>query len=127
LTPGRLRATLSPAARPDGVPASRARPALEGKAMYARVTRIKATGDADDAIRVIQEQVVPWVRGAEGSRGGYWLLDRGANLAIAITLWESEEAMAASEESAAKVREESAQAVGGSEMTVERYEVIAHV
>lgn len=42
---------------------------------------------------------------------------------MAVTLWDSEESMLASEQVAAEVREQSTQRAGGTIVGVERYEV----
>ena len=92
--------------------------------MFARVTTIQGTPDqAEEAIRMIQEQVIPAARQLPGFKGGYWLADRNTGKGIGITLWESEDAMRASGERAAQLRNQSAQALGGTAI-VEEYEVI---
>ena len=51
------------------------------------------------------------------------LAGRTSGKTLGITFWESEEAMRASEEAADRLREESAEAGGGTIAGVERYEV----
>ena len=94
--------------------------------MHARVTRFKSEpARVDEGIRTIKEQVVPSAKKLAGFKGGYWLVDRRTGEGFSVTLFESEAALASSEESAKKIRAQ-AEAAGGSKITgVERYEVVA--
>ena len=92
--------------------------------MYARVTH--STGDpakGDEGIRFIKEKAVANVKTQPGFKGGYWLVDRKTGAGIAITLWESEQAMKATDASARQLVDQvpSDLRVTG----VERYEVVA--
>ena len=94
--------------------------------MFARVTTLQAPPDrVDEGARMIQEGVIPAVRQQRGFRGGYWLGDRQTGKAIAVVLWEDEEAVRASEEAMAQSRSQGAQAIGATIQSVEVYEVIA--
>lgn len=94
--------------------------------MHARVTRLQAPSDRDRAIRMV-EQVIPDAERLPGFVGGYWMLDQGTGTMLAVTLWATEEALAASDAAAEEVRDEAAQALKTTpdEISVERYEVIA--
>ena len=59
----------------------------------------------------------------DGFEGVYYLVDRQSGKALTIILWESEEAMRASEEEANRLRSESAESAGATVENVERYEV----
>ncbi len=92
--------------------------------MYARVNTFEGSTDrVDDGIRDIQERIVPWARDMQGCKGAIALVDRESGKTIGITLWESQEAMLASENEAAGLRAGSAEAMGGGAPGVERYEV----
>jgi hypothetical protein len=69
--------------------------------------------------------VVPAAKKLAGFKGGYWLLDRQSGKGFALTLFESESALTASEDSAMKLRTEAAQQAGAKTTGVERYEVVA--
>ena len=69
------------------------------------------------------ERAVDQLRDMEGARGAYLLVDRASGKAATLTLWESEEALRASDEEAARIRREAA---GEAERNVERYEVALH-
>jgi heme-degrading monooxygenase HmoA len=91
--------------------------------VFARVTRYERF-DQDEAIRFAREQFIPAAQRSGGFEGMYVLVDPdGSGNALALTLWESREAMQASEEMGASSREEVVRRAGGSVVGVERYEV----
>ncbi|MEX0834061.1 MAG: hypothetical protein WD276_09375 [Actinomycetota bacterium] len=91
--------------------------------MHARVSTYQ--GSAESIERSIEqgEELLPVIRSMDGSRGFFFLVDRGSGKSISITLWETESAMKASEEAANRLRRDSAEASGESITGVERYEV----
>ena len=91
--------------------------------MHARVTALSGTpGDVDGGITNFRDNVVPYTK--EAGRGAILLVDRQNGKALAITLWEDEEAMQASEERANSLRVDAAEQMGAStQPTVDRYEV----
>jgi hypothetical protein len=91
--------------------------------MHARVTALSGTpGEVDAGISNFRDNVVPYTK--EAGRGAILLVDRQSGKALAITLWENEEAMLASEERANTLRADAAQELGATQQpTVERYEV----
>jgi heme-degrading monooxygenase HmoA len=92
--------------------------------VYARVSTYQGPPDQIDAgVRYAQENILPKVGEIDGFEGVYFLVDRQSGKALSITLWESEEAMRASEEEANRLRSESAEAGGQDVMGVDRYEV----
>ena len=91
--------------------------------MHARVTRYE--GAAPEAIEETLEtkrRVLPTEFGqTEGMKGVVFLTDPKTGTVIVISLWAGEDAMAASEDEATRVREE---VTGSGETeTVERFEV----
>ncbi len=94
--------------------------------MFARVTSLAGAPDrADEGIRNFQEQVLPAGRQLAGFKGACLLMDRTSGDALAVTIWESEEAMRGSEEAASRLRAGAAQEVGATAApTVSRYEVV---
>ena len=94
--------------------------------MFARITTI---GEApperlDDMTHEIREHVLPALRQQAGFSGFLVLLERASGKVLGLTLWESEQAMNATEEAAYWLRVFSAQAAGGMIRDVERYVVI---
>lgn len=91
--------------------------------MHARVTTISGSpSEADAGIENFRANVVPFTR--EEGKGAILLVDRQSGEAIAITLWQDEESMRASEESANSLRAQAADEMGAAQTpTVGRYEV----
>ena len=95
--------------------------------MHARVTRLEASADLlDEMTRQFEAQSVPVIEGLDGYKGYILLADRTNGAAMAVTYWESEEALQASEDAVAPERERAVQTSGAtSGPTVERYEVVS--
>ena len=92
--------------------------------MHARVTSLSGSpADVDNGIANFRDNVVPFAR-EEGGKGAMLLVDRQSGNAMAITLWEDEKALRASDERANALRADAAGRMGASQPpTVERYEV----
>jgi len=92
--------------------------------MHARVTSLSGSpDDVDGGVANFRENVVPFTQ-EQGGKGAILLVDRQTGGAIAITLWENEQTLRASEERANALRAQAAEEMGASEQpTVERYEV----
>ena len=68
--------------------------------MHARVTMSQARSEAvAEAIRIVQESILPAARQQPGFRGLLHLADRGTGKGLTLSLWETEAAMWASEQS----------------------------
>jgi heme-degrading monooxygenase HmoA len=68
--------------------------------MFARILRSHLKTDKiDEAARTFREGVLPLCRKQRGFNGGYWLSDPNTGESVAITFWESREAMLANEQS----------------------------
>jgi hypothetical protein len=95
--------------------------------MHARVSTIHGSADqAEAGISNFRDNVVPFTREG-GGKGSLLLVDRENGKVIAITLWESEQALRASEEKANQLRAQAAEQAGASQApTVERYEVAVY-
>ena len=93
--------------------------------MWARVSSYEFGGDdnVEEGVRAFERAISDDDFQMEGMRDAYLLVDRAAGKALTITLWESEEALRASEESADQVRR---QAAGDAVRDVDRYEVALH-
>jgi heme-degrading monooxygenase HmoA len=90
--------------------------------VHARVSIFEGPPDmVDESLRQAREVILP--QADPGFKGIIALTDRQSGKLLGITFWESEEAMRASEEGANRLREESAEAGGGTVAGVERYEV----
>ena len=94
--------------------------------MFARVATIQGSpGRIDEAARAYQEHAVPFLRQLSGFKGAYWLTNRQTGKTLGVALWESEEAMRASEIEIEPRRREAAQAMGATIESIDEYEVIA--
>ena len=91
--------------------------------MHARVTTISGSPtDADAGIENFRTNVVPFAR--DHGKGAILLVDRQSGEAVAITMWEDEQALRATEESANALRADAAGEMGAAQApTVGRYEV----
>ena len=92
--------------------------------MFARVSTFQGPPDqTSEGIRVAREQILPAARLQDGFVGIYLLYDRESGRSLAITLWETEEDMKASEDATLRARTERAEAAGEIIVSVEHYEV----
>ncbi len=92
--------------------------------MFARVTTTKGQAKKDDVVRVIRERVIPGAEGMQGFKGAYWLLDEKRGKGIAVSLWDSEEALRASAEPVGQLRSQSTDELGLEVESVDSFEVI---
>jgi heme-degrading monooxygenase HmoA len=76
----------------------------------------------DEAVEAMRASLVPQISGIPGNRGVIMLVDRATGRSISITLWESEEALRASEERATQLRADAAEQTRGQVGDVERLE-----
>ncbi len=92
--------------------------------MYARVTTLEGPPDKiDDGTRHVQEQTLPQLQQMDGFKGFVTLADRQSGKQLAVALWESEEALRATEDTVSSMRSGVAEAAGATVAGVERYEV----
>ena len=73
-----------------------------------------------------REQVKPDIVKDPGLKAAYWLVDRSAGKGLIVTLWQSEEAMRASEEARAR-RQAATTRTTGATVTTDRYEIVDSV
>ncbi len=93
--------------------------------MYVRATRVQSPPDAiEKGIAYFKEKVVPAAKAAPGNAGAVLLVDRKSGSAVGITLWETAQALSASEQMGITSRTQSAAAMGGSIVNVERFEQV---
>jgi heme-degrading monooxygenase HmoA len=86
--------------------------------MFARIARYEVapdrTGDAIEAFR----EAVQQLEGMNGLKGGYVLADWEDGVIMSMTLWENRAAMDESESKAAGIRQQAAQSVDGTVVSV---------
>jgi heme-degrading monooxygenase HmoA len=93
--------------------------------MFARVTTFEGQREhVDDFRHAVVQHMLPALRRLKGYQGVLILADRQGSKMLGVALWESEEAMGASEEAAYWFRTYGAEAAEERVTSVERYEVI---
>jgi heme-degrading monooxygenase HmoA len=94
--------------------------------MFARISTIEADpGRIDDGIAVINEKVIPTLKGIDGFTAVNFLADRKSGKLIGVAFWDSEDAMEASVESVNPIRTAVSDAMDGRITSVESYELVA--
>jgi len=92
--------------------------------MHARVMHVEL-GDID-RVAFVRDKVVPSARQQPGIVAAYWLADRGTGRGLAVTIWESEEAMLAADQVAQETARTEKEEGAVDAASLELYEVIAH-
>jgi heme-degrading monooxygenase HmoA len=93
--------------------------------VFARITNFEGSPERLDELRyAVVERILPAVRRLAGFAGALVLADRHTGNVRVVVLWDSEEAMGASEDSAYWFRTYGAETSGERISGVERYEVI---
>ena len=93
-------------------------------AKAARVSVLEGSSDGIDAsLEKTRAETLPKVRAIDGHVGTIGLADRSNGRMSIITLWESADAMRASEQEADQIRERTAESGGQRIASVARYEV----
>jgi hypothetical protein len=92
--------------------------------MYARGSEFHGPPEQlEEGVRYARAAVLPAIRQIPGYRGAIGLVDWENGRAWTLTLWESEAAMRASEDEAAKLRTSLAEQIGERVAGVERFDV----
>ncbi len=95
--------------------------------MHARVSTYQGRPVTEEQMAEIlqqqQDTLLPKIRSMAGFKGVLSLVDHEAGKAISVTLWESAEAMAASEADANTIRDQAADIAAEEVRGVERYAV----
>ena len=97
--------------------------------MFARVSTLEGPPGMTDeeireTVRILRDQIIPAARQLDGFVGAISMTDRATGKDLTITLWESQEALRASEETAGEIRKSAAGALRATIRSVERYEVV---
>jgi hypothetical protein len=93
--------------------------------MFARVTVVQGSPDRyDDAVKVINERAVPGASQIPGLKAAYWAADRASGKVVTFAVFDTEDALNASEEQVRELRERSVAEAGGKIVSVETYEIV---
>jgi heme-degrading monooxygenase HmoA len=90
--------------------------------MFARVSAYHADEDTDRLLESFQDTIGP-LQQVEGFSHAYFLVDRDTGNAVALTIWESEDAMAASEAGGEERRRHRSEAGAATVESVDHYHV----
>ena len=91
--------------------------------MLARVARYEVDSDRIGEAVTAFGEAAKEVEELEGFEGGYVLVDHEDGRTMTVTLWENFAALENSERSAGKLRREAASSVGGTVLSVEKFEI----
>jgi heme-degrading monooxygenase HmoA len=93
--------------------------------MHARVTTLDMDPAKVDEVRDrLEAEDVPEFQKLDGFKGMTLLTDRNSGKTLAVTFWESEDALSQSEDAVKDARQRAADTGGGGEPQVERFEVL---
>jgi heme-degrading monooxygenase HmoA len=94
--------------------------------MFARLVTIGGRREQlDEFARIGTEKVLPQLKRLDGFEGSLVLANRRSGEIVAVTLWESEEALRATEGASYWLRAFGAEAAGGEVTGLDRYEVVS--
>lgn len=95
-------------------------------AMQARISTIQ--GDAskiDEAVKIINEKILPALKGLEGFTAANFLVDRSAGKLVAVAFYKDEAALERSADAVEPMRTEVSEAMDGKVVGLESYELVA--
>ena len=94
--------------------------------MFARLTTIQGKPEQiEDAIRVIENDVIPASKVLPGFKSGYWFADRKSGKLYGLTVFESEKHVDETEAAASHLRKQATEKLGAEVKNVERLELLA--
>lgn len=95
-------------------------------AMQARISTIEGdAGKIDDAVKIINERILPALKGLEGFTAANFMVDRSAGKLVAVAFYEDEAALGRSAEAVKPMRTDVAEAMNGRVVGFESYELVA--
>ena len=93
--------------------------------MHARVNTLQMDpAKIDDAVAALEGGGLDQLKGIDGFKGMTVLGDRESGKSLAITFWESEDALRASEEAVKETRKQATEAGGAADPQIEVFEVV---
>jgi hypothetical protein len=95
-------------------------------AMQARISTIEGdAGKIDDALKIINEKIMPALKELDGFTAANFLVDRSSGKLVAVAFYDSEAALEGSAEAVKPMRTEVAEAMNGKVVGFESYELAA--
>jgi hypothetical protein len=94
--------------------------------MYARISTIEGDlGKIEDAVEVINQRIIPTIKGVEGFRAINFLADRSTGKLLAVAFWDDQAALEGSVEAVGPLRNAVADSIDGKITSVESFELLA--
>jgi hypothetical protein len=94
--------------------------------MYARISTIEGDpSKIDDAVAVLNEKIIPTLKGVKGFTAVNFMADRSTGKLVGVAFWQDQAALEGSMEAVNPMRTEVADAMGGKVVSVESYELLA--
>ena len=95
-------------------------------AMQARISTIEGdAGKIDDAVKIINQKVLPALKGLRGFTAANFLADRSAGRLVAVTFYQDAAALEGSADAVKPLRAAVAEAMNGTVVGAESYELVA--
>jgi hypothetical protein len=95
-------------------------------AMQARISTIEGdAGKIDDALKIINEKIMPSLKELDGFTAANFLVDRSSGKLVVVAFYDSEAALEGSAEAVQPMRTEVAEAMNGKVVGFESYELAA--
>ena len=92
--------------------------------MYARMHTLELTAEQyDRGLRLIIDDLLPWMRDSGGFRGLLGLVDRERGKAVVLSFWADEDSLGESAEAGERLSALAAAASGGTRRSLEEFEV----
>lgn len=94
--------------------------------MYARISTIEGDPNKlDDAVAVVNEKIIPTLKGVKGFTAVNFMADRSSGKLVGVAFWQDQAALEGSAEAVAPLRNEVADAMDGKLVSAESYELVA--
>ena len=95
-------------------------------AMQARISTIEGdAGKIDDAVKLINEKILPALKGLEGFTAANFVADRSTGKLVVVAFYQDEAALEGSAEAVKPMRTEVAEAMNGKVLSTDSYELVA--
>jgi hypothetical protein len=95
-------------------------------AMQVRISTIEGdAGKIDDAVKVINGKILPALKSSEGFTAANFLADRSGGKLVVVAFYRDEAALEGSAEAAKPLRTDMADAMNGTVVGFESYELVA--
>ncbi len=95
-------------------------------AMQARISTIEGdAGKLDDAVKVINEKILPSLKELKGFTAANFMVDRAAGKLVVVAFYEDEAALEGSVEAVKPMRTDVAEAMNGKVVSADSYELVA--